>query len=143
MTDEAAIRELIDAQVDSFRRKDAAAAVALLADDVVAFEMIPPLVLPPQSARSEQAMAGWFAGWDGPITVEIRDLVVHVGGDVAFSHSLNRLAGTRLGGGRTDIWMRSTLGFRRIGDGWRIAHGHTSVPFDPADGFRARLDLRP
>lgn len=143
MTDEAAIRELIDAQVDSFRRKDAAAAVALLADDVVAFEMIPPLVLPPQSARSEQAMAGWFAGWDGPITVEIRDLVVHVGGDVAFSHSLNRLAGTRLGGGRTDIWMRSTLGFRRTRDGWRIAHGHTSVPFDPADGFRARLDLRP
>lgn len=143
MIDEAAIRELIDAQVDSFRRKDAAAAVALLADDVVAFEMIPPLVLPPQSARSEQAMAGWFAGWDGPITVEIRDLVVHVGGDVAFSHSLNRLTGTRFGGGRTDIWMRSTLGFRRIGDGWRIAHGHTSVPFDPADGFRARLDLRP
>lgn len=143
MTDEAAIRELIDAQVDSFRRKDAAAAVALLADDVVAFEMIPPLVLPPQSARSEQAMAGWFAGWDGPITVEIRDLVVHVGGDVAFSHSLNRLAGTRLGGGRTDIWMRSTLGFRRTRDGWRIAHGHTSVPFDPADGFRARLDLKP
>jgi ketosteroid isomerase-like protein len=143
MTDEAAIRELIDAQVDSFRRKDAAAAVALLADDVVAFEMIPPLVLPPQSARSEQAMAGWFAGWDGPITVEIRDLVVHVGGDIAFAHSLNRLAGTRLGGGRTDIWMRSTLGFRRTRDGWRIAHGHTSVPFDPADGFRARLDLRP
>jgi ketosteroid isomerase-like protein len=143
MTDEAAIRELIDAQGDSFRRKDAAAAVALLADDVVAFEMIPPLVLPPQSARSEQAMAGWFAGWDGPITVEIRDLVVHVGGDIAFAHSLNRLAGTRLGGGRTDIWMRSTLGFRRTRDGWRIAHGHTSVPFDPADGFRARLDLKP
>jgi ketosteroid isomerase-like protein len=143
MTDEAAIRELIDAQGDSFRRKDAAAAVALLADDVVAFEMIPPLVLPPQSARSEQAMAGWFAGWDGPITVEIRDLVVHVGGDIAFAHSLNRLTGTRLGGGRTDIWMRSTLGFRRTRDGWRIAHGHTSVPFDPADGFRARLDLKP
>ena len=143
MTDEEAIRALIEAQVDAFRRRDAAAAVALLADDVVAFEMIPPLVLPPEAARSEQAMAGWFAGWEGPITIEVRDLVIHVGGDIAYSHGLNRLAGTRLGGGLTDIWMRSTLGFRRTEDGWRIVHGHTSVPFDPADGFRARLDLRP
>ena len=143
MTDEAAIRVLIEAQADAFRRKDAAAAVAHLADDVVAFEMIPPLVLPPEAARSEQAMAGWFAGWDGPITIEFRNLAIHVGGDVAFSHSLNRLAGTRLGGGQTDIWMRSTLGFRRTSDGWRIVHGHSSVPFDPADGFRARMDLKP
>jgi ketosteroid isomerase-like protein len=143
MTEEDAIRQLIEAQVDAFRRKDAAAAVATLADEVVAFEMIPPLVLPPEAARSEQAMTGWFAGWEGPVNIEIRDLVIHVGGDIAFSHSLNRLSGTRLGGGITDIWMRSTLGFRLTPGGWRIVHGHTSVPFDPADGFRARLDLKP
>jgi ketosteroid isomerase-like protein len=143
MDDAEVIRALIDAQVDAFRQRDAAAAVALLAENVVAFEMIPPLVMPPEAARSEQAMAGWFAGWEGPITIEIRDLVIHVDGDVAFSHSLNRLTGTRLGGGITDIWMRSTLGFRRTTDGWRIVHGHTSVPFDPTDGFRARLDLKP
>jgi ketosteroid isomerase-like protein len=143
MTEEDAIRALIDRQVDAFRRKDAAAAVETLAEDVVAFEMIPPLVLPPEAARSEQAMIGWFAGWEGPIAIEIRDLRIHVGGDVAFSHSLNRLSGTRLGGGITDLWMRSTLGFRRTSNGWRIVHGHTSIPFDPADGFRARLDLKP
>lgn len=143
MTDEQDIRALIDAQVDAFRHKDAAAAVATLAEEVVAFEMIPPLVLPPEMARSKQAMAGWFAGWEGPVNVEIRDLVIHAGGDVAFAHSLNRLSGTRLGGGITDIWMRSTLGFRRTADGWRIVHGHSSVPFDPAEGFRARLDLKP
>jgi ketosteroid isomerase-like protein len=143
MTDEEAIRALIDAQVDAFRRKDAGAAVALLGEELVAFEMIPPLVMPPEAARSEQAMAGWFAGWQGPVNVEIRDLVIRVGGDIAFSHSLNRLWGTRLGGGVTDIWMRSTLGFARTAEGWRIVHGHTSVPFDPADGLRARLDLKP
>ena len=143
MSDVDEIRALIEAQVDAFRRKDAAAAVALLSDDVTAFEMIPPLVLPPQSARNVQAMAGWFAGWDGPVGIEIRDLSIHVGGDVAFSHSLNRLFGTRLGGGQTDVWMRSTLGFRRTPDGWRIVHGHSSVSFDPTDGFRARLDLKP
>ena len=124
--DEEAIRALIDAQVDAFRRKDAAAAVATLAEEVVAFEMIPPLVLPREAARSEQAMTGWFAGWEGPISIEIRDLVIHAGGNVGFSHSLNRLVGTRLGGGITDVWMRSTLGFRRTADGWRIVHIHWS-----------------
>jgi ketosteroid isomerase-like protein len=143
VSDVEAIRALIEARPDAMRRKDAAAAVALLADDIVAFEMIPPLVLPAEAARSEQAMTGWFAGWEGGIEIEIRDLVIHVDGEVAFTHSLNRLAGMRLGGGRTDIWMRSTLGFRRTPDGWRIVHGHTSVPFDPADGFKARLDLHP
>lgn len=143
MTDEEAIRAVIDAQISAFHRKDAEAAVALLDDDVVAFEMIPPLVMPAEETRSAQAMAGWFAGWEGPITIEIRDLVIHVGGDVAFSHSLNRLAGTRLGGGITDLWMRSTLGFQRTREGWRIVHGHTSVPFDPANGFNACLNLKP
>lgn len=143
MTDEEAIRALIEARADAMRRKDAAAAVALLADDVVAFEMVPPLALPPGAARDEQLLARWFASWDGLIAIEIHDLAIHVGGDVAFAHSLNRLAGTRIGGGETDMWMRSTLGFIRSAEGWRIVHGHTSVPFDPADGFKARLDLKP
>lgn len=143
MSDEQTIRELIEARADAMRRKDAGAAVALLADDIVAFEMVPPLALPSAAVNNVQAMAGWFAGWEGPIEIEIRNLRIYADGDVAFAHSLNRLAGTRLGGGRTDMWMRSTLGFRRTGDGWRIVHGHTSVPFDPADGFKSCLGLKP
>lgn len=138
-----AIRELIEARADAMRRKDAAAATELMAADVVAFEMVPPLALPPGAARDEESLARWFDSWDGPIEVEIRDLMIHADGEIGFSHSLNRLVGSRVGGGRTDIWMRSTLGFRRTPDGWRIVHGHTSVPFDPADGFKAGLDLKP
>jgi ketosteroid isomerase-like protein len=63
-------------------------------------------------------------GWEGGIEIEIRDLVIHADGDVAFAHSLNRLAGTRLGGGRTDILDALNLGFRRTPEGWRIVHGH-------------------
>ena len=143
MTDEQAIRELIESRADAMRFKNAEAAVQLLADDIVAFEMVPPLATPSAAVTDVQAMADWFAGWEGPIQIEIRDFIVHAEGDVAFAHSLNRLAGTRLGGGQTDIWMRSTLGFRRISGEWRIVHGHTSVPFDPADGFKACLHLKP
>ena len=143
MTDEDAIRALIEARAEAMRCKDAVAAIALLAEDIVAFEMVPPLTLSPGSARDEQGMRHWFDSWDGPIEIEIRDLNIHVDGEIGFAHSLNRLAGTRAGGSRTDIWMRSTLGLRKIADGWKIIHGHTSVPFDPADGYRARLDLKP
>ena len=143
MTELQSIRGLIEARADAMRQKNAEAAVALLANDIVAFEMVPPLALPSAAVNNVQAMTGWFAGWEGPIEVEIRDLQIHVDGNVAFAHSLNRLAGTRLGGGRTDMWMRSTLGLRRTDDGWRIVHGHTSVPFDPADGFKACLGLKP
>jgi len=81
VSDAEAIRALIEARADTMRRKDAAAATALMTEDVVAFEMIPPLVLPPEAARSEQTMVAWFASWEGPIEIEIRDLVIHVGGE--------------------------------------------------------------
>jgi ketosteroid isomerase-like protein len=143
MTDEEAIRALIEARADAIRRKDAASAVALLADDVVAFEMVPPLALPPSAARNEAMLTRWLESWDGPIEIDIRDLTIHVGGRIAFAHSLNRLAGNRVGGGWTDVWMRSTLGFVLSAEGWRIVHAHTSVPFDPVNDFKARLDLEP
>lgn len=143
MTDIDAIRALVEARAVAMRNKDAAVATALMADDVIAFEMVPPLALPPGGAKNQALLAAWFTSWKGPIAVEIRDLAIHVGGDIAYAHSLNRVWGTRVGGAKTDIWMRSTLGFARTAEGWRIVHGHTSVPFDPADDFKACLSLQP
>ena len=56
------------------------------------------------------------------------ELVVVADGDIAFSRSLERLAGTRQDGSVTSIWMRATLGWRRRAGEWRIAHAHRSVP---------------
>ena len=47
------------------------------------------------------------------------------------------------GGGAVDFWMRSTLGFRKSQGVWKIAHGHSSVPFAMDGSFRALLDLQP
>ncbi|HEX8623061.1 MAG TPA: nuclear transport factor 2 family protein [Allosphingosinicella sp.] len=141
--DEAGIRALIDERCSAMRDKDAARAMATLADDVVAFELAPPLALGPEAARDEAGLAAWLSGWDGPVGIEIRDLHVEVGGDVGWSRSLNRLHGTLKGGRRVDMWMRSTLAFRREGGAWKIAHGHSSVPFLMDGSFRAATDLRP
>jgi ketosteroid isomerase-like protein len=143
MSAEAEIRAVIEARIDAMRRKDAAAAVALLAPDITAFELAPPLGLRGAAARDEEGLRGWFSIWEGGVDVELRDLVIETGGDIAIAHSLNRLSGTRKDGAAVDFWMRSTLGFRRIHGVWKISHGHTSVPFYMDGTYRAARDLTP
>jgi len=143
MSAEAEIRAVLDARIDAMRRKDAAAAIALLAPDITAFELAPPLALKAEAARDEAGLAAWFAMFDGGVEVQLRDLVIEASGEVAIAHSLNRLVATRKDGVPVDFWMRSTLGFRRIGGVWKISHGHTSVPFYMDGSYRAARDLQP
>jgi ketosteroid isomerase-like protein len=141
--DEAGIRAVIDERIAAMRDKDPARAVATLAEDLVAFELAPPLALGPQAARDEAGLAAWLAGWEGPVGIEIRDLHIEAGGGVGWSRSLNRLHGTLRGGRQVDMWIRSTLAFRREGGAWKIVHGHSSVPFLMDGSFRAATDLKP
>ncbi|YCK35245.1 nuclear transport factor 2 family protein [Actinomadura sp. ATCC 39365] len=73
----------------------------------------------------------WFGEYDGPIALETRELVVAAGVDVAFAHMLHLDSGKRRNGLQTSIWVRSSLGFRRVGGRWLITHEHVSVPIDP------------
>jgi PhnB protein len=136
------IRELIERRIEAIRNKDAAAAIECLSEAVVAFEMVPPLSLPMGAARDEHGFAAWLSGFD-EIDVEVHHLGIHADSQLAFAHSLNHLTGRRSGGAGVDIWMRSTLGFRREAKGWRIVHAHTSVPFHPGLEPKAALDLKP
>ena len=65
------------------------------------------------------------------------------GDGVAFSHSLNHLTGTSNAARSSDLWFRSTLGFRKIGGEWKIVHEHESVPFLMDGSDKAALDLKP
>lgn len=127
MTDEQAIRALIDARVAALEAGDGSAAVAALAPNIVAFEVAGPLVVPSDQVLDSGATEAWLRNFDGPIHIDIADLAIHVDGDVAFAHSLNRLVASR-SGQPVDVSMRSTLGFRRVGGEWTIVHAHTSVP---------------
>ena len=141
--DEAAIRQVIEARIAAMAAKDGAAAVAMLANDLVAFELTGPLAVPAEHSTSAEAAQGWLDSWESGPATETRDLVIHADGDVAFCHSLNRLHGTRRDGKPIDLWMRSTLGLRRQSGRWRIVHGHSSVPFHADGSFRAAIDLEP
>lgn len=141
--DEAGIRALIEERSAAMRDKDAARAMATLAPDIVAFELAPPLALGPEQALDEAGLAAWLAGWDGSVGIEIRDLHVEARGGIGWSRSLNRLHGRLKSGREIDMWMRSTLAFRQVDGGWKIVHGHSSVPFRMDGSFRAATDLQP
>lgn len=139
---EAEIRKLIEGRIAAIRSKDANAAVECLAEDVIAFEMVPPLALPAGAARDADGFAAWLAGFE-VVDVELRDLRIEADDHVGFAHALHHLFGTRVGGQEVSIWMRSTLCFRRGAEGWEIAHAHTSVPFHPGPEPKAAVDLTP
>ena len=139
---EAEIRAVIAARIAAMRAKDARGAVACLAEDVVAFELAPPLALPPGAARDAEGLAAWLAGFE-ELDVDVRDMRIEADGNVGFAHALHHLKGTRPGGRPVSLWMRSTLCFRREAGDWTIAHAHTSVPFHMDGSFKAAVDLEP
>jgi ketosteroid isomerase-like protein len=139
-TDEDQIRKVIDDWAYALRNKDANAVLFHYAPSVIQFSLAPPLL----SARSDaEDLTTWFATWQGPIGYEIHDLNITVGNDVAFSHSLNRMHGTKTDGEKADLWFRHTLGFRKISGEWKITHEHESVPFYMDGSFKAAVDLKP
>ncbi len=72
----------------------------------------------------------------------VRDLSVAAGGEVAFCHYLYRVTGTMTNGSEVDMWVRSTVCFRKTDGVWAVAREHTSVPFDAECG-RASVGLKP
>ena len=141
--DEDQIRHVLEDFTLALRDKDAAAAIAPLADDAVIFDLAPPLRLGPDTARDPAVLQEWFDTWKGPIVSESRDLHVAVGGDVAHAHCLQHMTGTKRDGENVDLWFRATACFRREGDRWRVTHMHNSVPFAMDGSARALLDLKP
>ena len=138
--DEAQIREVIETWAAALRNKNATGVLSHYASNFVHFSLAPPLLSAVSDAKGLNA---WFATWQGPIGYEIRDLSMAVGDDVAFSHSLNRMQGTKTDGTTSDLWFRHTFGFRRINGEWKIAHEHESVPFYMDGSFKASVDLKP
>ncbi|MDQ6436954.1 nuclear transport factor 2 family protein [Mesorhizobium sp. LHD-90] len=138
--EEASVRTVITQWADAIRRKDAPAALSHLASGYLHFSLAPPLI---DAGAGATDLDAWFQTWDSPLELELRDLTVAAGDTVAFSHSLNRLAGTKKQEGRQELWFRCTLGLRKVGGTWKIAHEHESVPFYMDGSMRAAVDLKP
>jgi uncharacterized protein (TIGR02246 family) len=142
-SDKDQIRAVLSDYTRAFYDKNAANVVALLTEDVVAFELAPPLLMGPQASRNAAWYEEWFQTWDGPVVSESLDLQIAVGGDIAYAYTLQHLTGTRTSGEEIDLWFRATAGFRREDGQWRIAHLHNSVPFAMDGSEKALMHLKP
>jgi ketosteroid isomerase-like protein len=141
VADESDIRHRIDEVVEAIRAMDLETVKPMYAQDIVSFDLVPPL----QHTGAQAKWKNWrdvFAAYEPPIGYEIRELAITVGGDVAFGHSLNRISGMLKTRVRSAYWVRWTVCFRRVDGAWLIAHDQVSVPIDVAGG-RALLDLEP
>jgi ketosteroid isomerase-like protein len=122
---------LVEARVAAVAAKDVEALVAQYAEDVTLFDALGPLRDTGREVERAR-LREWFGAYRSAIDLRIEDLEVVADGDVAFAHYLFRVKGTMVDGTDVDMWVRSTVGFRRGEDGWKIVHEHSSVPFTPS-----------
>lgn len=130
MSEEAAIRALLDRFVKAVCAKDLEAMLACTAPAIATFDVAAPL----KNRGPEAVRVLWKATVEAYETIEyaMHEVDVFASGDVGFSRSLNTFGGTQ-GGQRSVVTLQSTIGFVRIDGAWKIVHEHASMPFD-ADG---------
>jgi uncharacterized protein (TIGR02246 family) len=135
------IRALVEERVAAVVAKDPSPLAARQHEDVVVFDVLPPLRSRGSSTVAEKTQA-WFDGYASEIGYDVRELEIHAEGDIGFCSFVYHVTGTLVSGPEVVMWVRATLGCRRIDGAWRIVHDHESVPFDPVSG-RAVIDLAP
>ena len=132
-SNEIEIRRHVERIVEGVEAKDLDGLRRLYAEDVVSFDVEPPL----RHVGVEAKLKNWSAVFTAfrEVDYELRDLTVTAGEDVAFGHALGRLSGTLGDGTATDgMWVRATFCFRRTAQGWLVVHDQVSVPFDIRTG---------
>ncbi len=141
-SDDAQIRAIIEDYSEGLRNKDADRCVSHYADDIVQFDLAPPLVnRGKETARRN--LAEWFRTFAGPIDVETAGLEISAGTDAAFAYCLNHISGKSITGQKNDHWVRISIGFQNRSGKWLVTHEHVSVPFYMDGSFKAAVDLKP
>jgi uncharacterized protein (TIGR02246 family) len=132
-TDEERIRTLIERWAAAVHAGDLAGVLRDHADDIVMFDVPPPH----DGLRGIDAYREtWrpFFEWQAQgASFEIVSLDVTAGADVAFAHALLRCDTPRGLAEHPENRLRLTLGLRKEGGRWVVAHEHHSFPH-PADG---------
>lgn len=108
---------------------------------MISFDVLPPLRHHGKDAVVEQTQS-WFDLYPDGIGYDVHELHVTADGDIGFCSFVYNVTGTRTDGVEVDMWIRATLGCRRVDGIWLITHEHESDPFDPETG-EALIGLKP
>ena len=137
------IRALEERFVAALKTKDLDAIMKVYAPDqtLVVFDVVPPRQYVGAAAyrKDWQTFLDSFAG---PVTVELTDLDVAADRNLAYSHSIQRVAGTDKQGKKLDLTVRVTDVYKKARGRWLIIHEHVSVPVD-LDAGKPDLSSKP
>jgi uncharacterized protein (TIGR02246 family) len=95
------------------------------------------LGLPRQHAGWDDYKKDWedfFAVVQGPLKLDIKDLVIMTEGEIAYSHSIQDVIWTNKDGSPTEMKASVTDVYRKIDGKWLIVQEHLSVPIHIATG---------
>lgn len=135
------IRGWIDHWAKTVSAKDIDRVMELYTDDVVAYDVVPPL----QYIGKAAYRADWqqfFAQYESDLHIETRDLHVGASGEFGYATGLQMISGTLKHGQKSGMWIRFTSLYRKVNGKWLDFHDHVSVPVDIQSG-KALLDLKP
>ena len=128
MADDAVIRDLIQRWAQAVHTGDMDGVLAHHAEDIVMFDVPPP----EDGVRGIDAYRGTWPGffqWQSQGALfEIVDLDVTAGEDVAYAHALLRCGTPDELAEHPGRRLRLTLGLRKEGPRWLVAHEHHSFP---------------
>jgi ketosteroid isomerase-like protein len=124
--DAAQIRRQIEAWAQAVRRRDMDGILRDHADDIVMFDVPPPLLC----KGIEAYRATWQLFFDAsptPPVFDIQELDITAGSDVGFAVALMRCVVVE-NGQASNLDFRLTIGFRKVGGNWLFVHEHHSIP---------------
>jgi len=133
--DRADIRALEDRFVAAFKAKDPDAIMKVYApgQTLLVFDVVPPRQYVGAAAYHKDWQT-FFDSFAGPITVELTDLDIVTDRSLAYSHSIQHVAGTDKQGKKLDLTVRVTDVYKKAHGRWQIIHEHVSVPVDLETG---------
>jgi uncharacterized protein (TIGR02246 family) len=129
--DQAAIKALEDKVAAAFNAKDTSAMMSLYVPDqsLIVFDASVPLQYTGATAYTKDWNDFWTT-FPGPAKFDISDLDITVGGNIAYSHSIQHATMTDKKGKKMELTVRVTDGYKKINGQWLISHEHVSVPVD-------------
>jgi len=141
--DKAAIEALEKRYVEAFnaRNLDAIMSVYAPGAQLFVFDAVPPREYPSAEAYRKD-WEGLFAAYPGPLSNAISEQSITVVGPVAYGHNIQTGYFTSKDGARTDVAVRVTDVYRKIGGKWLIVQEHVSFPVDIESG-KADLMSKP
>jgi ketosteroid isomerase-like protein len=97
-----------------------------IADDLVSFDLAPPLQHCGAAHRALQGLADRFDTWDGPVVWSNHELKIEIGGGIAFGPPHGRHEEERRA---CRSMVPQPVCLTRHDGAWKITHQHRSVPF--------------